>query len=99
MDGGKGKILRKGCFVKGIEHQREKKGKNDRKTEDEGVRSPMSVTRSKQGIEEEGGNCSNVSKTISKQGLEGCLEYCANVPMTIVETDYKEGGVATCTQQ
>ena len=59
----------------------------------------MSVTRSKQGIDEEGGDCSNVSKTIVKQGLEGCLGYHANVLMTIGKTDYEEGGVATCTKQ
>ena len=52
----------------------------------------MSVTRSKQGIEAEGGDHSNVSKTIVKQGLEGCLGYCANVPMSIGKADYEEGG-------
>ena len=59
----------------------------------------MLVTRSKQGIEAEGGDRSNVSKTIVKQGLEGCLGYHANVPMTIGKTDYEEGGVATCTKK
>ena len=59
----------------------------------------MSVTRLKQGIEEEWGILSNVSKTILKQGLEGCLGYRANVPMAIGKTDYYEGGLATCEQQ
>ena len=57
------------------------------------------MIRPKQGIEEEGGGCSNMSNTILKQGLEGCLGYCANAPMTIGETDYEEGGAATCAQQ
>ena len=43
----------------------------------------MSKTRSKQGIEEKGGDHSNVSKNIVNQGLEGGLGYYANVPMTI----------------
>ena len=55
MDGGECKILRKGCIVKDIKHQRERREKNEGTTEDEGVRSPMSVTRSKEGIEEKGG--------------------------------------------
>ena len=46
MDVGEGKIGRKGCVVKGIKHQQEKKEKNDGKTEDTGFRLPMSVTRS-----------------------------------------------------
>ena len=99
MDGEEGKILRKCCVVKDIEHQREKRGKNEGTTEDEGFLSPMSVTRPKQGIEEEGGDFSNVSKTILKQGLEGCLGYCANVPMDTGKTECEEGGVATCAQQ
>ena len=53
--GGEGNIGRKSCVVQGIEHQQYKKEKNDGTTEDGGVRSPMSVTRSKQGIEEGGG--------------------------------------------
>ena len=59
----------------------------------------MSVTRPKQGIEEEERDLSNVSMTIVKQGLEGCLGYLNNVPMAIGETDYEEGGVDTCAQQ
>ena len=58
MDGGKGKKLKKCCVVKDIDHQwekREKRGKNYRTTEDEGVCSPMSKTRPKQGIEGKGG--------------------------------------------
>ena len=51
MDGGEGKILRKDFVVKDIDHQREKREKNDGITEDEGVRTSMSLTRSKQGIE------------------------------------------------
>ena len=43
----------------------------------------MSVNRSKQSIEEEGGDHSNVSKTIVKQGLDGCLGYCANLTMNM----------------
>ena len=50
MDGGKGKILRKGCVVKGIEYQQKKIGKKYGTTEDEVVCSPLSLTRSKQGI-------------------------------------------------
>ena len=56
----------------------------------------MSVTRSKQGIDEKGGDRSNVSTDILKQGLQGCLVYHANAPMTIGNTEYEEGGVATC---
>ena len=59
----------------------------------------MSVTRLKQGFEEEGGSRSNVSNTIWKQGLEGCLLYCANAPMTIGKTYYEKGGVSTYAQQ
>ena len=55
MDGGEGKIFRKGCDVKDIENNQEKRRKNDGTTEDEGFCSPISVTRSKQSIEEEGG--------------------------------------------
>ena len=58
----------------------------------------MSKTRSKQGIEEKGGDHSNVSKTIVNQELEGGLGYYANVPMTIGKS-YYEGGVATCAQK
>ena len=46
-----------------------------------GVISPMSKTRSKQGIEEKWGDRSNVFKTIMKQGIEGSLGYCANGPI------------------
>ena len=53
MDGDKGKIWIKGCVVKVIEHQQDKKGKNEGTTEDGEVLSPMSVTRLKQGIEED----------------------------------------------
>ena len=49
MDGGKGKKLKKCCVVEDIEHQREKR--ENEITENEGVSSPMSNTRSKQGIE------------------------------------------------
>ena len=99
MGGGEGKILIKGCIVKDIENQQEKRDKIEGKKEDEGVRSPMSVTRLKQGIKEEGVYCSNVYRTIVKQGLEGCLVYHTNVQMTIGNADYEEGGVATCAQQ
>ena len=58
----------------------------------------MSNTRSKQGIEQKGGGCSNVSQIIANQGLEGGLVYYANVPMTIGKS-YFEGGVATCAQK
>ena len=54
MDGGEGKML-KNCVVKDIEHQQEKREKNDGTIEDEGVLSPMSKTGSNQGIEEKGG--------------------------------------------
>ena len=74
------------------------KDKNDVIIEDEGVRSPMSKTRSKQGIEEKGRDQSNASKTIVKKGLEGGLGYCSNVPMTIGKSDF-EVGVATCAQK
>ena len=37
MDGDEGKTLRKGCVVKDIEYQQEKRGNNNRTTEDEGV--------------------------------------------------------------
>ena len=70
IDVGDVKILRKGCVVKDIEHQREKRGKNEGTTEDEGVCPPMSVTRLKKVIEEEGGDHSNVSKTTVKQDFE-----------------------------
>ena len=59
----------------------------------------MSVTRSKQGIEDEGGDIYKVSKKIIKQVLGGCLGYLANAPMTTGNTYYEEGGVATCAQQ
>ena len=59
-----------------------------------GVSSPMSKTRSKQGVEEKWGNRSNVSKTILKQGIEGSLGYCANGPMNIGKSDV-EGGMTT----
>ena len=59
-----------------------------------GVSSPMSRTRSKQGIEEKWGDLYNVYNTIVKQGIEGSLGYCANGPMTIVKSDF-EGGMAT----
>ena len=101
MDEGEGKTLKKCCVVKDIDHQwekREKREKNYRTTEDEGVCSPMSKTRPKQGIEGKGGDRSNVSNTILKQGLEGGLGYCANVPMNIGKYDF-EGGVATCAQK
>ena len=45
MDGVEGKILRKSCVDKGIEHQRGKKVNNDGTIEYEGVFSSMSVTR------------------------------------------------------
>ena len=38
----------------------------------------MSKTRSKQGIKEKWGDCTNVSKTIIKQGIEVSLVYFAN---------------------
>ena len=49
MYGGKGKKLKKCCIVEDIGHQREKR--ENEITENEGVSSPMSNTRSKQGIE------------------------------------------------
>ena len=48
-----------------------------------GVRSPMSKTRPKQGIEDKWGDCSNVSNNIVNQGTEVSLGYCANGPMDI----------------
>ena len=60
------------------------------------MRSPISVTRSKQGLTEGGGNCSNVSKTIEKKGLEGGIGNRTNVPKTIGNTDFEERGVAIC---
>ena len=51
--------------------------------------SPMSKTRSKQGIEEKWGDRSNVFKTIVKQDTEGSLGHCANVPMTIGKSDFE----------
>ena len=48
----------------------------------------MSVTRSKQVIEAEGGGRSNVSNNIVNQVLEGFLVYCANVPITIGKKYY-----------
>ena len=53
-----------------------------------GVRSPMSKTSPKQGIEDKWGDRSYMSKTIVKQGTEGGLGYCANGPMTIGESDF-----------
>ena len=47
------------------------------------VSSPISKTRSKQGIEDKWGDCSNVSKAIVNQDIEGSLGYCANGLMTI----------------
>ena len=55
MDGGEGNIRINSCVIKDIEHQWEKKENNERKTEDGGVFSPMSVTRSNTGIWEGGG--------------------------------------------
>ena len=46
----------------------------------------MSVTRSKQGIEEEGRDSSNVSKNILKEGLEGCLGYHTKETIAIGKT-------------
>ena len=43
-----------------------------------GVRSPMSNTRPKKGIEEKWGDQYNVYKTIVKQGIARSLVYCAN---------------------
>ena len=59
-----GKIGRKYCVLKGIEHQWEKKENNYGTTEDGKVCLPMSVTRSNQGIKREGGYFSNMYKTI-----------------------------------
>ena len=53
-----------------------------------GVSSPMSKTRSKQGIGEKWGDRSYVSKAISKQGIEVNLGYCANGKMTIGKSDF-----------
>ena len=58
----------------------------------------MSKTRTKQGIEEKWGDCSNVSTAIVKQGIKGSLGYCANRPMTIGKSDF-EGGMATYAQK
>ena len=55
MGGGEGNIRSKGCVVKGMEHQRQKKGKNNRIREDGGVRSSIPMTRSKKGLEKRGG--------------------------------------------
>ena len=63
------------------------------------MRSPISVTRSKQGLTEGGGNCSNVSKTIEKKGLEGGIGNRTNVPKTICNPGFEERGVATCENQ
>ena len=52
---GNPKTRRNVCVVKGIDQQRENKGKNNRTIEDGGFLSLMSVTRSKQGLEEGGG--------------------------------------------
>ena len=65
MDAVIGKIGRKACVVKGIDNRREQKGNNNGIRDDGGFCSPMSVTRSKKGLEEgERGGPSNVSKTI-----------------------------------
>ena len=48
-----------------------------------GVRSPMSKTNMKKGIEDKWGDCSNVSKIILKQGTEGSLGYCAIGPIGV----------------
>ena len=50
-------------------------------TENEGVRSPMSKTRSKQGIKDKWRDFSNVSNTIVKQGIEGSFVCFANGPI------------------
>ena len=63
-----------------------------------GFSSPMSKTRSNQGVEDKWGDQSSVSKTIVKQDIEVSLEYCANGPMTIGES-YFEGGMTTYAQK
>ena len=47
------------------------------------VSSLMYKTRSKQGIDDKYGDCSNVSKTIVKQSTDVSLGHFANGPMTI----------------
>ena len=69
MDGGEGNIRIKGCVVKGIEHQREKKGKNNRTREDGEVCSYISMTRLKQGLEGGIGNRANSPKTIWEDSI------------------------------
>ena len=82
MDGGEGKKLINYCVVENIEHKKQLR-LSDKIRCDEGDRSPISKTRSKQGSEEKWGNHSNVSKTILKQGIEGGLGYCANGPIGV----------------
>ena len=97
IDGVEVKKLKK-IVVKDIEHQQEKREKNDGITEDGGVHSHISKTRSKRVIEEKEGNCSKLYKTVVKLCLKGGLGYCAKVPMTIWKSDF-ELWVATYVQK
>ena len=70
MGGGQDKRGHKFFVFKNVGRQWDKSGKRKGIKENGGVRSPASMTRSKEGLAEGVGNFSNVSKTTDKKGLD-----------------------------